>query len=355
MSLHERYPYEESLRTNWEARCALGNLLTSITSSTDVSSRRVVKWLMEESLAEPNWDLAQVLFDSLHHGGPLNAATRDYLFSVASAHPHRQARWNVAAALKSVEIERDLLRRLLRELLTDKDPWVRKTVLEEANKDVTMQWELAQPWARSFLQDTFEEFPRLIEHVLLTQQRDLPLSSLAAIAGSIQTSTSSQKLVPNEGTIGGAKAGLDVAMAVLREDIANVQKAKKNVRGRHGKVYAAAEYVAMYRMANTDPQRREQLYWTYLDSTHDALAWASARIVFSEVMRQCGEPFFANAIARLLEHRSEWIIRECVEGILRMGPGRAKYLALRQLEERQSSLRHIREVLPYLREAGFCQ
>src|SRR5262249_11472244 len=60
MSLHERYPYEEALRTNWEARCALGNLLTSTNMSSDAESQGLIKWLMEESLAADNWDLAQV-------------------------------------------------------------------------------------------------------------------------------------------------------------------------------------------------------------------------------------------------------------------------------------------------------
>jgi len=105
-------------------------------------------------------------------------------------------------------------------------------------------------------------------------------------------------------------------------------------------------------MADPDPERRQSAITGYLHSTHDALAWASVRALFSGKLDGCHDNFLNQALSDMLTHSSEWIRRECVEEILRLEEGRQKYVGLRQIEAHRNELATIDEIRPYLVDIG---
>jgi len=131
LNLLERYESSAVLRANWEVRCAIGNSLTLAMSAGSQGSRSsLITGVLHKSVSSENWDIAQMLFDALHHAERLTRQGREFLMTTAIEHEHRQVRWNVAAALKSIRLSDGDLSRILTRLLRDPSRWVVKELID---------------------------------------------------------------------------------------------------------------------------------------------------------------------------------------------------------------------------------
>lgn len=352
LNLLERYQSSPTLRTNWEARCAIGNLVTVAVARSPTATSPLVTQVMQESVTQGNWDLAQMLFDALHHADSLSNSGREFLLTTAVAHEHNQVRWNVAAALKSIKIAESDLRSILTQLLDDSSPWVVKELIEVCLKNQRMLGELARPANAAHLREAFKQYPQVLEHTLLSLgsakqgvlSRELPL----LVPGWSRTHTPPRALAELSET----RVALGYDIRMLEEDFRKVEVVKAQLSGRHGRVYRAAEEVVFNRVASITPELQQIAIATYLRSTHDALAWASVRALFSGQLDKCEERFLHEAVSEMLTHPSAWIRRECVEETLRLEDSRLKYIALRQIEFHRAQLVELEEIRPYLVQIG---
>lgn len=352
LNLLERYHESESLRSNWEVRCALGNLLTVAVSERTGNASTLVKDLMQSSASRDNWDMAQMLFDGLHHGDELSEWSREFLLSTALDHDHRQVRWNVAAALKSIRISDRDLRQIMSRLLRDPSPWVVKELIDVGLKSERILAELSRPKHVAIIHERLDSNHQLLEHAVLTvgaQGRNrLPLELPSLLEMDSAGGWDRRSLVSSLGH----RPLTDRRKAILLEDFHRVETLKASLQGHHGRLYRAAEHVVFSRLARCGPEAQQEAITTYLASTHDALAWASVRALFSGRLDELSDEFLAEAVSQMLTHPSEWIRRECVEETLRLNDGRRKYIALRQIEFHRHDLARLDEVRPYLVQIG---
>jgi nucleoside phosphorylase len=341
LNLLERYEGSAVLRANWEVRCAIGNSLTLAVSAGSQGSRSIlIARAMHVSSSGENWDIAQMLFDALHHAKRLNKAGREFLMTTAIEHEHRQVRWNVAAALKSIQVSDGDLSRILTRLLRDSSPWVVKELIDVGLRNQRVMAQLGSSRNAAAILELLEQDDRLLEHTILSlrsggQQRFAP--GFAA-----------RMHVPADDDRGSAAFG----RRTLAQDFRRVEESKASLKGQHGKLYKAAESVVLDRIADPDPQRQQSAITGYLHSTHDALAWASVRALFSGKLDRCSDNFLNQALSDMLTHPSDWIRRECVEETLRLEDGRRKYVALRQIEAHRNELAMVDEIRPYLVDIG---
>ncbi|MBF6150341.1 phosphorylase family protein [Nocardia nova] len=347
LSLLENYQDNEILRTNWEVRCALGNLLTLTISDSRTHTSTLIRQLMHASVSTRNWDLAQMLFDALHHAHVLPRAGRDFLLSTAIEHDHPQVRWNVAAALKSITISDHDLHLIMSRLLHDPSTWVVKELIDVGIRNHRVLAELSTPAHEAAVLDRLEHDAALFEHTVLTLG---PHRQTTFVPGftSLLTAESSRRTFTHPLAETVALPSEFDSAALLAADYRRVEQVKSTLRGQHGKLYTAAERVVTDRLRSHDPEARQNAILTYLHSTHDALAWASVRALFSGRLDDCDDTFLSRALTQMLTHPSEWIRRECVEETLRSDNGRRRYLALRQIETNRHSLATVDEIRPYL-------
>ena len=340
MNLLERYQTSTVLRTNWEVRCAIGNLLTFAVSAGSQGSRSsLVSEMMRLSDFKGNWDLAQMLFDAIHHAGPLTRNGREFLMTTAIEHEHAQVRWNVAAALKSIQLTDGDLRRTLAMLLRDPSPWVVKEVVDLGFRNHRVMAELDRPRASALVLERLELDEKLMEHMMVRLGSRHSAASLPRFANRVPRT-------PRE------FESSNLCWLALAEDFRRVDELKARQLGDHGKQYQAAERVVLDRVAIPDPERQQSAIIGYLHASHDALAWASVRALFSGHLVTCEDGVFHRALSEMLTHSSDWIRRECVEEILRLEDGRRKYVALRQVEQNKDALATVDEIRPYLVEIG---
>ena len=352
LNLLENYQENETLRANWEVRCAIGNLLTTAVSSGQGTTSTLVMRVMHASSATENWDLAQMLFDALHHADTLTKSGRDFLLTTAIEHEHRQVRWNVAAALKSIRVSEADLRQIMARLLRDPSNWVVKELIDVSLKNENILAELGRPDNSVAVLDLLEQDQQLLEHVILSlgsadQSGFIPqFSSLTAGA------TVSEWIARHLTDLGGATASADYSRVILGQDFRKVENLKSHLRGQHGKLYKSAERVVLDRIRSRDRESQQNAIAAYLHCTHDALAWASVRALFSGKLDGCSDAFLRQAVSDMLTHPSEWIRRECVEETLRLKDSPRKYIALRQIEELRGELAKVDEIRPYLAQIG---
>jgi nucleoside phosphorylase len=340
LNLLERYRDSSVLRTNWEVRCAIGNLLTPAVSARSKNcTSTLIATAMQESDSTENWDLAQMLFDALHHADGLSRSGREFLLSTAVEHEHRQVRWNVAAALKSVRLSDRDLGRLITRLLQDRSSWVVKELIDVGLKNERVTAELSRPRNAARILDLLESDSQLRAHTVL---------SLSAGSG--------RTFIPQLPSIRPGSGGIPEQPAagqrLLVDDFRRVEVLKSALKGQPGKLYRAADRVVSHRIGTGGPEAQQRAITAYLHSTHEALAWASVRAFFSGKLDGCPDDFLGLAVADMLTHSSDWIRRECVEETLRLRDGRRKYLALRQIERHRTDLADVDEIRPYLTEIG---
>lgn len=347
LNLLEHYQDSPILRSNWEVRCAIGNLLTLAVSEPVGSTSTLVSEVMQKSVSGANWDLAQMLFDALHHAAPLTSSGRDFLLTTAIEHEHSQVRWNVAAGLKSIRLPEGDLRKLSTQLLHDSSRWVAKELIDVALKNDGVLREISSPKNADAVLELLGRDSQLVEHTLLTlrsQDRRVPLSQFPSFISQIPLGYR-----PSDAP--GGDRGAEPAgrrKRILQEDYRRVEQIKSELTGQHGKLYKAAERVVNERLASNDAELRQEAISAYLHSAHDALAWASVRALFGGRLDGCPDDFLREAVASMLTHSSEWIRRECVEETLRLPEGRKKYICLRQIEEHRAQLAEVDEIRPYL-------
>ncbi|MFE9989171.1 5'-methylthioadenosine/S-adenosylhomocysteine nucleosidase [Streptomyces sp. NPDC005381] len=341
LDLLERYESSALLRASWEVRCAIGNSLTLAVSAGSQGSRSsLVTRVMDASASGENWDMAQMLFDALHHAEQLTRQGREFLMTTAVEHEHRQVRWNVASALKSIQLSDGDLHRILGRLLRDPSPWVVKELIDVGLRNRKVMVELEKPGNAAMVLELIEQDDQLLEHTTLTLR-----------------SRGRGGFVPRFATLEAAGADEDPGSTgygrrTLAEDFRRVEELKASLTGHHGKLYKAAERVVLDRIADPDPERQQSAITGYLHSTHDALAWASVRALFSGKLDGCHDDFLTQALSDMLTHPSDWIRRECVEETLRLEDGRRKYMALRQIEAHRNELARGDEIRPYLVDIG---
>jgi len=341
LNLLERYESSPVLRANWEVRCLIGNLLTSAMSAGSQGSRSsLITEMMRISMSGVNWDVAQMLFDALHHAERLSRHGRDFLMTTAIEHKHRQVRWNVAAALKSIRISSRDLSWILAKLLRDPSPWVVKELIVVGLRNQKVMTELEHPRNAGMLLDLLEQDDQLLSHTMLSLDSLARHDFIPQIAGIVQHPADDAP---------GLKAN---GRRTLVEDFRRVEELKASASGQHGKLYRAAERVVFDRIADPDVEQQQRAIMSYLHSTHDALAWASVRAVFRGKLDRCDDDFLNQALSDMLTHPSDWVRRECVEETLRQEDGRQKYLALRQIEAHRHELARVDEIRPYLIDIG---
>lgn len=164
LSLLERYESCPVLRANWEVRCAIGNSLTQAMSSNGRGMRSsLISEMMQLSTLSENWDVAQLLFDALHHTEHLNGESRDFLMATAMEHDHKQVRWNAAAALKSVRLSSSDLRQLLTKLLRDPSSWVVKELIDVGLRNQEVMSELESKENAPMVLGLLEQDDQLLE------------------------------------------------------------------------------------------------------------------------------------------------------------------------------------------------
>lgn len=340
LNLLENYQGNKVLRANWEVRCAIGNLLTLAVSEGQNSTSHLITQVMHASGSSRNWDLAQMLFDALHHAKTLTRSGREFLLTTAIEHEHRQVRWNVAAALKSVRVSEQDLGQILTRLLHDRSWWVIKELIDVGFKNERVLGNLLNPKNAPIVLELLEQDTQLREHIVLSLgargQRN-PVPSL----GPLLSGPTSDDRTPSV-----------MAQLMLGEDFRRVEELKVGLGAQHGRLYKAAERVVFERIARSDPEHQQAAITAYLHSSHDALAWASVRALFSGKLDRCQDDFLSQAVSDMLTHPSEWIRRECVEETLRLEDGRLKYLALRQIEVHRHELGKVDEIRPYLVQIG---
>lgn len=343
LNLLERYRDSPVLRTNWEVRCAIGNLLTpAVTARSRNRASTLVADAMQESDTTENWDLAQMLFDALHHADGLSRPGREFLLSTAVEHGHHQVRWNVAAALKSVRLTDRDLGRLIARLLRDPSGWVVKELIEVGLKNDRVLAELSRPRHAATILNLLDGDSRLLEHTLLSVSSSSRRTFIPQLPN----------LLPRSGDAARRDTELSADQQLLAEDFHRVEQLKTALKGQHGRLYKAAERVVSARIGSSGPEAQQSAITAYLHSTHETLAWASVRAFFSGKLDGCHDDFLGLAVADMLTHSSDWIRRECVEETLRLRDGRRKYLALRQIEEHRADLTGVDEIRPYLVEIG---
>jgi nucleoside phosphorylase len=341
LNLLERYESSAVLRANWEVRCAIGNSLTMAVSAGSQGSRSsLVTGMMHMSVSAKNWDIAQMLFDALHHAERLTKLGREFLMTTAIEHEHHQVRWNVAAALKSIRVSAGDLSRILATLLNDSSPWVVKELIDVGLRNRKVMAELETPGNAAMVLALLEQDDQLLEHTILSLR-----------------SRNRRGFVPQFATIMPIQADDDpkstsIGRRTMAEDFRRVEELKASLKGQHGKLYKAAERVVFDRLADPDIERKQSAITGYLHSTHDALAWASVRALFSGKLDGCHDDFLNQALSDMLTHPSDWIRRECVEETLRLEDGRRKYVALRQIEAHRNELAKFDEIRPYLVDIG---
>lgn len=340
LNLLENYQSNEVLRANWEVRCVIGNLLTLAVSEGANNTSRLITQVMEASRSSQNWDLAQMLFDALHHAKNLTRFGREFLLTTAMNHEHRQVRWNVAAALKSVRVSERDIGQILTQLLHDRSSWVIKELLDVGFKNERILAKLSSPKNAPIVLGLLEHDAQLREHILLSlrsrgQRNPIPgfEQLLSGSRGDTQISSGYNRLM-------------------LREDFRRVEELKSRLGAQHGRLYIAAGRVVFERIGSRDPEYQQGAITSYLHSNHDALAWASVRAVFSGKLDQHHDDFLRQAVSDMLTHPSEWIRRECVEEALRLEDGRLRYLVLRQIEVHRHELAKNDEIRPYLIQIG---
>lgn len=340
LNLLERYESSVVLRANWEVRCAIGNSLTLAMSAGSQGSRSsLISKMMHMSSRKENWDVAQMLFDALHHAGDLNRTSRDFFMTTAIEHKHEQVRWNVAAGLKSVRVSANDLRRILAVLLRDPSAWVVKELIDVGLRSQEVMAELETSGNAEMVLGLLEEHDQLLEHTVLSLRSLNRHGNMPRLAALKRRPTDNDPKV-----VGGRRT--------LAEDFRRVEEQKAGLKGQHGKLYRAAERVVSFRLSNPDVEQKQRAMMGYIHSTHDALAWASVRALFGGKLDECHDDFLIKALSDMLTSPSEWIRRECVEETLRLEDGRRKYLALRQIEAHRSELARVDEIRPYLVEIG---
>lgn len=340
LSLLERYANSATLRGNWEVRCAIGNSLTlAITAGSEGSKTDLISKMMHMASEKGNWDVAQMLFDAMHHAGRLSKNGRDFFMTAATEHEHHQVRWNVAAGLKSIQVSSNDLRRTVAKLLSDSSPWVIKELIDVGLRSPAVMAELEAPKNFAMLLELLDQDDQLAEHAILSLQSTGACGSLSRLVDIERSSTENDPTVVDD-------------RQRLKVDFRRVEEFKSRLKGQHGKLYKAAEQVVFLRLSNPDVEHQEQAILGYLHSTHDALAWASVRALFSGKLDKSQDDFLTLALSKMLTSPSEWIRRECVEETLRLEDGRRKYLALRQIEAHRNELARVDEIRPYLIEIG---
>ena len=169
LNLLERYESSAVLRANWEVRCAIGNSLTlAMSAGRQSSSSSLITGMMHASTSGENWDIAQMLFDALHHAERLTRPGREFLMTTAIEHEHRQVRWNVAAALKSIRVSDRDLSRILARLLRDPSPWVVKELIDVGLRNQKVMAEFESPGNLATTLERFEQHDQLLEHVTVS-------------------------------------------------------------------------------------------------------------------------------------------------------------------------------------------
>lgn len=340
LSLLERYSNSVALRGNWEVRCAIGNSLTlAMTAGSEGSKTTLISNMMHMASQKENWDVAQMLFDALHHADRLSKNGRDFFMTTATEHEHQQVRWNVAAGLKSIRVSTNDLRRVLGVLLRDPSPWVIKELIDVGLRSPAVMAELEDTENASVLMALLDQHDQLAEHTILSSHSTVGRAFLSRFPITEQGRTE------NEPTLVGGEH-------TLRVDFRRVEELKTKLKGQHGKLYKAAEQVVSLRLSDPDVEHQQRAIMGYLHSTHDALSWASVRALFGGKLDKCQDDFLTLAISEMLTSPSEWIRRECVEETLRLEDGRRKYLALRQIEAHRTELARVDEIRPYLVEIG---
>lgn len=353
LNLLDKYQENSLLRANWEVRCAIGNLLTSTVAKERSKVSVLITEAMHASVPRENWDLAQMLFDALHHAEKLTKSGRDFLISAAIEHEHRQVRWNVAAALKSIRLPAGDLRVIIDRLLRDQSEWVVKEVVDVGLKNDAVLSALSSPGHAGLLRDVLGRDLKLLAHVLLSVDPTARNRLLPQFEGLLHRSGSagkSQFRREFSRVVGVSYSSIDAK--ILKVDFRRVEQLKSRLNGQHGRLYKAAERVVFDRMTSGDLASQQHAITAYLNSTHEALAWASVRALFSGKLDLCDDEFLRSAISNMLTHPSEWIRRECVEEALRLDDGRRKYIALRQIELHKEALAEVDEVRPYLVQIG---
>ncbi len=340
LNLLENYQSNEVLRANWEVRCAVGNLLTLAVSEGPDNTSSLITQAMHASGSRQNWDLAQMLFDALHHARTLTRSGREFLLTTAINHEHRQVRWNVAAALKSVRVSERDLKQILAQLLHDRSPWVIRELIDVGFKNERILTNLSSQKNAPIVLERLEQDAQLREHIALSLNHRSPLNPGTRFGSLLWGSASAER------------TSLDHDQLMLQEDFRRVEERKAILGAQHGRLYKAAERVVFERIASREPEYQQGAITTYLHSNHDALAWASVRAVFSGKLDRCHDDFLCQAVSDMLSHQSEWIRRECVEETLRLEDGRLRYLALRQIEAHRYELAKNDEIRPYLLQIG---
>ena len=352
LNLLERYQGNAILRANWEVRCAIGNLLTLAVSASQSNTSTLITQVMHASVSSENWDLAQMLFDALHHAETLTRSGREFLLTTAIEHEHRQVRWNVAAALKSIRLSGGDLRQILTRLLHDPSPWVVKELIDVGLRNDRILAELSSAGNAAIVLDLLEQDSQLLEHTLLSlRSRDQHLF-VPQFTSFLSRPMASRWVSRHLSGFNDGTASPGYSRLILEEDFRNVEELKSRLKGQHGRLYKAAERVVFERIRSQNPERQQNAITAYLHCTHDALAWASVRALFSGKLDRCHDDFLCQAVSDMLTHPSEWIRRECVEETLRLEDGRRKYVALRQIEEHRDELAKVDEIQPYLVQIG---
>jgi nucleoside phosphorylase len=352
LNLLEHYQTSEILRANWEVRCAIGNLLTLAVSSGQSNTSALITQVMHASGSSENWDLAQMLFDALHHAETLTKSGRDFLLTTAIEHEHRQVRWNVAAALKSIRVSEVDLRQILARLLQDPSNWVVKELIDVGLKNQKILAELSGPSNSAVVLNLLEQDPQLLEHVILSLGSSGRQNFLPQFTSLMSGFTVSQWVTQHLTDLNGDAASAGYSRVILQQDFRKVEDLKSQLRGQHGKLYKSAERVVLDRIRSRDSESQQSAITAYLHCTHDALAWASVRALFSGKLDGCSDAFLRRAVSDMLTHPSEWIRRECVEETLRLENSPRKYIALRQIEEYSGELAKVDEIRPYLVQIG---
>lgn len=342
------YSHSDILRTNWEVRCVVGNLATVMLAAPTSSSRHLLSRLMEQSFDIANWDYAQVLFDALHHAPELSSQEERFILGIASEHSHEQARWNVGAALKSIRLERQRVRELLTVLLNDDSEWVRKGVVEQVCKSSKLRGQAVEFGLLGAFQESFGTFPRLAEYALLAEYgtRTRLFEPLIRRMASelIGKNNNVEFLLMHDRDL---RESMPL-LYTLREDLHRAYLLKSRFKARHGSLYAATEFVILERLRRVDVSARKSLYDLYFHSPDETFAWVCSRLVFHPVVLECGLDFIGVSLEHLLDHRLEWVVRECVQGVFRLPEGPLKRLAFKAMGQRRERLASFREIRPYM-------
>jgi hypothetical protein len=246
----------------------------------------------------------------------------------------------VAAALKSVRVSERDLGHILTRLLHDRSSWVIKELIDVGFKNDRILRNLSSPKNAPIEIEMLDQDAQLREHIILSLRSRGQRNPVLRLGPLLAASTSDDR--PSS----------DYNRLMLGEDFRRVEDLKVGLGAQHGRLYKAAERVVLERIASSDPEHQQSAITAYLQSSHDALAWASVRALFNGKLDRCHDDFLCQAVSDMLTHPSEWIRRECVEETLRLEDGRLKYLALRQIEVHRHDLGKLDEIRPYLVQIG---